>query len=81
MQLMLSPDRSVSVECRADDDDALAAAAALARDDEPKGRTFQSLTVQSMELVRTRSLRSTGPRAEWKFRLMIGAVWPLYWRS
>ena len=43
-------------------------------------RVFQSLTVQSSEVERTRSPRSTGPRAGWKSRDMTGAVWPLYLR-
>ena len=41
-------------------------------------RVFHSLTVQSRALERTRSPRSTGPRAGWKSRLMTGAAWPLY---
>ena len=47
---------------------------------EAGARVFHSLTVQSSALERTRSLRSTGPRAGWKSRLMTGAVCPLYRR-
>ena len=39
-------------------------------------RVFQSLTVQSSDVERTRSPRSTGPRAGWKSRDMTGAVCP-----
>lgn len=45
---------------------------------EEAARVFQSLTVQSREVERTRSPRSTGPRAGWESRDMTGAVWPLY---
>ena len=41
-------------------------------------RVFHSFTVQSNALERTRSPKSTGPRAGWKSRLMTGAAWPLY---
>ena len=41
-------------------------------------RVFHNFTVQSNALERTRSPRSTGPRAGWKSRLMTGAAWPLY---
>ncbi len=44
---------------------------------EDDARVFQSLTVQSREVERTRSPRSTGPRAGWESRDMTGAVWPL----
>ncbi len=49
-----------------------------ATDVEEGARVFQSLTVQSREVERTRSPRSTGPRAGWESRDMTGAVWPLY---
>lgn len=44
---------------------------------EDGGRIFQSLMVQSSELERRRSPRSTGPRTGWKSTLITGAVWPL----
>ena len=40
-------------------------------------RTFHSLTDQSKLDERTRSPRSTGPRAGWKSTDMTGAAWPL----
>lgn len=44
---------------------------------EDAGRVFQNLTLQSKELERARSPKSTGPLAGWKSRLITGAVWPL----
>ena len=53
--------RGASVLEKVDDEGVEAVAAAAAAED--GARVFHSLTVQSSELVSTRSLRSRGPRA------------------
>jgi len=42
------------------------------------GRAFHNLTLQSSELLKTKSPRSTGPRTGWKSTDIVGAACPLY---